>query len=45
MQSEEDAHAESVALWGKRGDEENMVAVCEVCWKKLMAWYKRTRVH
>jgi DNA-directed RNA polymerase subunit RPC12/RpoP len=36
---EEKAQAESLAMWGKRGDARGMAVVCEDCWQKIMAWY------
>jgi len=44
-QDEEEAHAEAVALWGRRGDTEDMSVVCEVCWQKMMKWYRKMKVH
>jgi DNA-directed RNA polymerase subunit RPC12/RpoP len=43
-QDDEKAHAESLALWGKRGDAPDMARVCDECFKKIMAWVKRTDV-
>lgn len=38
---QEDAHAESTALWGKRGDDTGMAEVCDDCWKAFMSWHRQ----
>lgn len=39
---DESAHAESVELWGKRGDAGGMVKICDSCFQQFMGWYQKT---
>jgi DNA-directed RNA polymerase subunit RPC12/RpoP len=36
--TDEEAQAEALDLWGRRGDDFGMSIVCEDCFRKIMAW-------
>ena len=38
--SEEEAQAEALRLWDRRGDAPGMAVVCEDCFQELMAWLR-----
>ena len=39
--NDEEAHAEAVRNWGKRGDAPGMEIICDDCHRQFMAWLRK----